>query len=66
MKLLVYSAKDFEIPFLSSANKNIHKVTYTKDALDSETAIQAVGHNGGFHIFPGMMLRPLFWKSYGI
>ena len=44
MKLLVYSAKEFEIPFLSSANKNIHKITYTKDALDSETAIQAVGH----------------------
>lgn len=52
MKLLVYSAKDFEIPFLSNANKNIHKVTYTKDALDVETAIQAVGHKA-VSIFSG-------------
>ncbi|MEQ8421958.1 MAG: NAD(P)-dependent oxidoreductase, partial [Arenibacter algicola] len=44
MKLLVYSAKDFEIPFLNNANNKIHKVTYTTDALNSETAIQAVGH----------------------
>jgi len=44
MKLLVYSAKDFEIPFLIKANKDVHKVSYTKDALDLETAIQAVGH----------------------
>lgn len=44
MKLLVYSAKDFEIPFLNDANNKIHKVSYTKDALNSETAIQAVGH----------------------
>ncbi len=43
MKLLVYSAKDFEIPFLNFANNNKHKVTYTKDSLDSQTAIQAVG-----------------------
>ena len=52
MKLLVYSAKDFEIPFLSSANKNVHTVTYTKDALDTETAIQAVGHKA-VSIFSG-------------
>ncbi|MCM4153400.1 2-hydroxyacid dehydrogenase [Arenibacter sp. N53] len=52
MKLLVYSAKDFEIPFLSSANKNLHTVTYTKDALDKETAIQAVGHKA-VSIFSG-------------
>ncbi|MDX1768250.1 MAG: 2-hydroxyacid dehydrogenase [Arenibacter troitsensis] len=44
MKLLVYSAKDFEIPFLNDANNKIHKVSYTKDALNSETAIQAVGY----------------------
>lgn len=52
MKLLVYSAKDFEIPFLISANKNTHKVSYTADALDSETAIQAVGHKA-ISIFSG-------------
>jgi D-lactate dehydrogenase len=52
MKLLVYSAKNFEIPFLISANKNAHKVSYTADALDSETAIQAVGHKA-ISIFSG-------------
>ncbi len=52
MKLLVYSAKEFEVPFLSNANKNAHKVTYTKDALDTETAIQAVGYKA-ISIFSG-------------
>jgi len=28
MKLLIYSAKDFEVPFLKRANNNNHKVTY--------------------------------------
>tara|TARA_R110000744_G_C19303688_1_gene556000 strand:+ start:243 stop:1250 length:1008 start_codon:yes stop_codon:yes gene_type:complete len=52
MKLLVYSAKDFEIPFLNNANNKLHKVSFTKDALNSETAIQAVGHNA-VSIFSG-------------
>ncbi|MEQ9580692.1 MAG: 2-hydroxyacid dehydrogenase, partial [Arenibacter sp.] len=52
MKLLVYSAKDFEIPFLNNANNKIHKVTYTTDALNSETAIQAVGYKA-VSIFSG-------------
>ncbi len=43
MKLLIYSAKDYEVPFLEGANLNRHKVTYTKDALDTHTAIQAMG-----------------------
>ena len=43
MKILLYSAKNFEIPFLERANKKEHKIVYTRDALDSETAIQAVG-----------------------
>jgi len=43
MKLLVYSAKDFEIPFLKQANNGNHKVTYLKEALDTNTAIKAVG-----------------------
>lgn len=43
MKLLIYSAKDFEIPFLKGANTNNIDLTFTTDALDSETAIQAVG-----------------------
>lgn len=44
MKLLVYSAKKFEIPFLEKANGKRHHITYTPDALDSETAIQAAGY----------------------
>ena|SRR5690606_18283000 len=52
MKLLVYSAKDFEIPFLNNANNDRHKVSYTKDALNSETAIQALGHKA-ISIFSG-------------
>ncbi|MEZ4970611.1 MAG: 2-hydroxyacid dehydrogenase [Flavobacteriaceae bacterium] len=52
MKLLVYSAKDFEIPFLNNANNKLHQVSYTKDALNSETAIQAVGHKA-VSIFSG-------------
>jgi len=38
MKITVYSAKKFWNPFLISANKDAHKVSYTADALDSETA----------------------------
>ncbi|MGB5434751.1 MAG: 2-hydroxyacid dehydrogenase [Maribacter sp.] len=44
MKLLVFSAKDFEIPFLQKANNGRHKVTYIKDELDSTTAIKAMGY----------------------
>ena len=44
MKLLLYSTKKVELPFLEKANGNRHKVTYIADALDSETAIQAVGY----------------------
>ncbi|HZJ20227.1 MAG TPA: hypothetical protein VFD35_07740 [Pricia sp.] len=52
MKLLVYSAKDFEIPFLKEANNNRYEVTYTKDSLDTETVVQAVGHES-ISIFSG-------------
>ncbi len=43
MKLLVYSAKDFEIPFLKKANCERYKVKYIPDALDTNTAIKAAG-----------------------
>lgn len=43
MKVLVYSAKDFEIPYLEHANKTKHKLTFIKEALSSKTAIKAVG-----------------------
>ena len=52
MKLLIYSAKDYEIPFLGKANSNRHKVTYTKDALDTHTAIQSMGYKA-ISIFSG-------------
>jgi len=52
MKLLVYSAKEFEIPFLNNANDGRHKISYVKDALDTETAIQAVGFKA-ISIFSG-------------
>ncbi|WP_086478112.1 MULTISPECIES: 2-hydroxyacid dehydrogenase [Arenibacter] len=44
MKLLVYSAKEFEIPFLEAANKGTYKVFYCREALDINTAIKAVGY----------------------
>ncbi|MGY8915862.1 MAG: 2-hydroxyacid dehydrogenase, partial [Flavobacteriales bacterium] len=52
MKLLVYSAKKFELPFLERANKNNHHVVFTHNALDSETAHQAVGFEA-ISIFSG-------------
>lgn len=52
MKLLIYSAKKFEIPFINKANEERHKIAYTKDALDSETVIQAVGFKA-ISIFSG-------------
>ncbi len=52
MKLLVYSAKKFEVPFLEKANKNDHHVVFTHNALDSETVHQAVGFEA-ISIFSG-------------
>lgn len=52
MKLLVYSAKDFEIPFLEKANRLRHKVTFIPEALDANTALKAVGHDA-VSIFSG-------------
>ncbi|WP_296381582.1 2-hydroxyacid dehydrogenase [Winogradskyella sp.] len=43
MKVLVYSSKDFEIPYLGKANNKSHQLTFIKDALSSETAMKAVG-----------------------
>ncbi len=52
MKLLVFSAKDFEREFLEKANRKGHQVAYTRDALDSHTAIQAVSYQA-ISIFSG-------------
>ncbi len=43
MKVLVYSSKNFEIPYLEDANKGKHKLTFIKESLSSETAMKAVG-----------------------
>ena len=43
MKVLVYSSKGFEIPYLEDANKGKHKLTFIKESLSSETAMKAVG-----------------------
>lgn len=44
MKVLVYSAKDFEIPYLKDANNQKHQLEFTKERLSSETAMNAVGY----------------------
>jgi D-lactate dehydrogenase len=45
MKVLIYSAKDFEIPYLEEANNRKHQLTFTKNALSSQTAMIAVGYD---------------------
>lgn len=45
MKVLVYSSKDFEIPFLKTANAGIHAVTYISERLTTHTAMMAVGYD---------------------
>ncbi len=52
MKLLVYSTKKYEIPFLRRANQKRHIVSYTKEALDTNTAVQAMGYKA-ISIFSG-------------
>lgn len=43
MKLLVYSAKDFEIPFLKKANTKGLEVIFSPDRLTTNTAMKALG-----------------------
>ncbi len=43
MKVLIYSAKDFEIPYLIAANNHKHELAFIKDSLSSKTAIKAIG-----------------------
>ncbi len=45
MKVLVYSSKEFEIPFLEKANNKKHQLTFIEDALSSKTAMKAVGYH---------------------
>ncbi len=52
MKILFYSTKDFEIPFLEHANNGRHQVTYLKEALDLDSVFKAVGYKA-ISIFSG-------------
>ncbi len=45
MKVLVYSTRDFEKPYLERANNKRHYLTFTNEALSSSTAISAVGYD---------------------
>jgi D-lactate dehydrogenase len=44
MKVLVYSAKDFETPYLIKANSKKHQLTFINDSLSSETAVKSIGY----------------------
>ncbi|WP_378182611.1 2-hydroxyacid dehydrogenase [Aquimarina sp. SS2-1] len=43
MKILIYSAKDFEIPFLEKANSDVYQIKYIPERLTSKTAMLALG-----------------------
>ncbi len=43
MKILIYSAKDFEIPFLEKANSAGHQIKYIPERLTLKTARLALG-----------------------
>lgn len=43
MKVLIYSAKSFEMPYLLAANRGKHKLIFIMESLTSETAMKAVG-----------------------
>ncbi|RZS99707.1 2-hydroxyacid dehydrogenase [Aquimarina brevivitae] len=45
MKVLIFSAKDFEIPFLEKANTNKYAITFLPDRLTSSTADKAIGYD---------------------
>jgi D-lactate dehydrogenase len=43
MKILFYSVKDFEIPYLNNANKGAHKIVFESSALSPSTVAKAEG-----------------------
>lgn len=45
MKTLIYSAKEFEIPYLNNANQDAHSFTFIPERLTSSTAIRALGYD---------------------
>lgn len=44
MKVLVFSARDFEISYLKKANNRKHELVFIKEALSSKTAERAIGY----------------------
>lgn len=44
MKVLVFSAKDFEIDNLNKANEGKHKLTFEQESLNANTAVMAAGY----------------------
>lgn len=68
MKTLLYSSKDFEIPFLEEANKDLHSFKYITDRLTTKTAKMALGFEA-ISIFSaddasGIVLEKL--KDFGV
>lgn len=45
MKVLIYSAKNFEVPYLEQANSRGHNLTFIEEPLSSETAMKAIGYD---------------------
>jgi len=52
MKVIIYSTKDFEHPYLLNANKANHDLTWEKEALNSTTASLAETHEAAV-VFTG-------------
>ncbi|KGK29042.1 MULTISPECIES: 2-hydroxyacid dehydrogenase [Cellulophaga] len=52
MKILFYSSKDFEIPFLKNANTKNQELDFIPEALTSESALKATGYSA-ISIFSG-------------
>ncbi len=45
MKVLVYSAKKFELPYLKKANNNVHTVEYINGPLNTDTACLSANYD---------------------
>ena len=43
MKVLIYSSKDFEIPYIKKANNNVHQIEFTQERLTKNSVQLAVG-----------------------
>ena len=68
MKVLVYSSKKFEIPYLEKANKEKHKLTFIKEALSLDTVLLAKEYEA-ISIFAADEASPIIiekLKSFGI